>query len=158
MSRRRVGGCRPGVRNRARRLGLNPSHRRCLQSFTKSRARRERASPGGRGDANGAWMRRWGAERAGPGATGESEEARQQLGARRAGVERARGCRALKGWGVDVGGRGEGRTGRRREGGSTHQRWNYNLLEERGAGSKSIHSSPTSGADSPQASPSPRVT
>lgn len=74
------------------------------------------------------------------------------------GVERALSGKAFRGWGVDAGSRGEGRTGRLREGGSTRRRWNYNLVEERGAGSESIHSAPTSGADSPQLSSSPRVT
>lgn len=80
VTRRRVGGCRPGARNGARRLRLNPSHRRCLQSFTKSRARRERASPGDAGDASDVRMRRWGTQGTEPGATLESEEGRQQLG------------------------------------------------------------------------------
>lgn len=113
---------------------------------------------GTRGDASDARMRRWGTRGAEPGATRESEEARQQLGGWRAGVEPARSGKAFRGWGVDAGSRGEGRTGRLREGGSTRRRWNYNLVEERGAGSESIHSAPTSGADSPQLSPSSWVT
>jgi hypothetical protein len=81
VTQRRVGGCRPGARNGARRLRLNPSHQRRLQSFPKSRARRERASPGGRGERQwredekvgdpGSWTRSHSGVRGGKAAVGK---------------------------------------------------------------------------------------
>lgn len=96
-------------------------------------------------------VRRWRAERAGPATTEESEEAGQPPGGRRAGVKSSRNRRAFR-----RGGRGRRRkpTGRDRLAvGGREARpargWNYNRVEVRGAGSETIYSSPTSGADSP---------
>lgn len=54
---------------------------------------------GTKGDASDARLRRWGTRGAEPGVTRESEEARQQLGGWRAGVELARSGKAFSGLG-----------------------------------------------------------